>query len=283
LTKPPADSAPPAASPPIRTLAEVVENRAEGGADHRPVLAVAGWPGAGPGQFAMLSAGARTAVERSDPLLPRPMAIYRGHAPGGRAPAAVDILYKVTGRGTALLAEALPGQRVGLVGPLGRGFAPLPETGRAVLVGGGTGIASLFELAARHATDREVVVVLGARTASDLMGVADFEKLPVTLRVATEDGSAGTPGRVTDVLGPLLEDGGASAVYACGPTPMMRACADLAAGAGARCTVSLENNMACGYGVCLGCAVPLAAGGYSLVCRAGPVYDADDVAWAGLP
>lgn len=276
---------PPEIGLPIRTLAEVLENRAEGAANHRLALAVDGWPGAAPGQFAMLSAGARTSVERSDPLLPRPMAIYRGHGPAASGPATVEILYKAMGRGTRLLAETLPGQRVGLVGPLGSAFPPIPAGARAVLVGGGTGIASLYELAARGARASDVLVALGARTAADLMGVADFEALGVDLRIATEDGSAGTRGRVTEVLAPLLAltEAEAPTVYACGPTPMMRACAAMTAEVGGRCIVSLENNMACGFGVCLGCAVPKAEGGYSLLCRAGPVYDARDVAWAGLP
>jgi dihydroorotate dehydrogenase electron transfer subunit len=271
---------------PIRARAEVIDNRGEGGDSYRITLSVPAWPGAAPGQFVMLSAGAQTAVRRTDPLLPRPMAVYRGHAaaPAGSA-ATIEVLYKATGRGTRLLAETLPGQRVGLVGPLGQPFPPVPEGGRAVLVGGGTGIASLYELAARGASVAEVVVALGARSARDLMGVADFAALGIDLRLATEDGSEGARGRVTGLLDPLLAGAEADAtwVYACGPTPMMRACADRAERAGARCIVSLENNMACGFGVCLGCAVPRAAGGYSLVCRAGPVYDAAEVDWTGLP
>jgi dihydroorotate dehydrogenase electron transfer subunit len=249
-------------------------------------LAIEGWPGAEPGQFLMISAGAVTAVDRTDPLLPRPMAIYRGHARVGSGSARIEVLYKASGRGTRLLAEALPGQRVRVVGPLGRSF-PLPAAStRAFLVGGGTGIASLFELAARAvAAQAPTRVLLGARTAADLMGVEDFRGLGVELDLATEDGSVGIHGRVTDALRPRLAEtsGRHTIVYACGPTPMMRACAELAAQSGARCIVSLENNMACGFGVCLGCAVPVVGGGFSLVCRAGPIYDAIDVVWQGLP
>ena len=102
--------------------------------------------------------------------------------------------------------------------------------------------------------------------------------------VTTEDGSRGLRGRVTDRLTELL---GASDArtrrYVCGPTPMMRACHDLAAEAGVDCFVSLENTMACGFGVCLGCAVPVRSGGYSLACRSGPVYPGEEVVWEGLP
>jgi dihydroorotate dehydrogenase electron transfer subunit len=265
---------------PLRADLEVLANRDEGGANRRLALRLpAPWPGFQPGQFLMLSPGAVGAARRDDPLLPRPMAIYREAEVAGAA--VLEVLYKVTGRGTALLSDARAGERVRVVGPLGRGFPP-PEAGaEALLVGGGTGIASLFELARQAAAGARVRVLLGARTAGDLMGRGDFERLGAGLDVATEDGSAGRRGLVTELLEASLHAG--AVVYACGPTPMMRRAAALARAAGVRAFVSLENAMACGFGVCLGCAVPCAAGGYALVCRAGPVFDADAVAWAGLP
>jgi dihydroorotate dehydrogenase electron transfer subunit len=267
---------------PIRALAEVVSLRDEGGENRRLVLRVEGWPGFDPGQFVMLSPGPRTAVPRTDPLLPRPMAVYR-ERPGSGA-AQIEILFKRLGRGTALLAESAPGQRVELVGPLGR---PFSEPGRAehpVLVAGGTGLASIYALASRlSARGRSVEVLLGARTAADLMGQRDFAELGVTLRTATEDGSRGHRGVVTELLAPALEAAGEARVYACGPTGMMRRCAEIAAARGRPCTVSLENPMACGFGVCLGCAAPLRAGGFALVCRDGPVFEASAVDWEGLP
>jgi dihydroorotate dehydrogenase electron transfer subunit len=266
---------------PIRTDARIVENRCEGGANWRLRLQVDGWCGFGPGQFVMLSPGSRTDVVRTDPLLPRPMAVYR--AEPSDAGAVVEILYKVSGRGTGLLADALPGQQVALVGPLGRSFE-LPAAGeRAILVAGGTGIASVYELAARARASAEVTVLLGARTRRDLMAVEDFKSLGIALRLATEDGSAGEQGLVTALLEAELATDDASRVYVCGPTPMMRRCAEISAAHGRPCVVSLENNMACGFGVCLGCAAPLAAGGYALVCRDGPMFDAEQVAWEGLP
>jgi len=265
----------------IRVDAEVRANADEGGPNRRLVLAVPGWPGAAPGQFAMLSPGPRGAAERLDPLLPRPMAVYRSASePGG---AAVEILYKVSGRGTRLLADTRPGERLRLVGPLGVGF-PLPAPGqRAVLVGGGTGVASLFELAAAARARGPVVVLLGARSAGDLMGRADFAALGVELRIATEDGTSGLRGLVTALLEEALSAPGDDLVYACGPTPMMRRAAAIAAARGRRCLVSLENRMACGFGVCLGCAVPRAGGGFALVCRDGPVLDAEAVRWEEAP
>ena len=266
----------------MRVDAEVIRNESDGLVNRRIVLSCPGFEGFDPGQFVMLSAGARTDVIRFDPLLPRPMAIYRAARFDGGAE--VEILYKVHGRGTELLAEARPGQRVRLVGPLGRGFE-LPQSGeRALLVGGGTGVASLYELAVRARVLGPVRVLLGARSASDLLGVGDFEALEeVDVEVATEDGTRGHAGRVTALLERALEAAGPARVYACGPTAMMRACAELASERMAPCVVSLENTMACGFGVCLGCAAPLTGEGFGLVCRRGPVFESHEIDWAGLP
>jgi len=262
---------------PIRVEAEVVGNRSEGRGSRRLVLRVDGWPGSLPGQFVMLSPGALPAASRSDPLLPRPMAVYRVWGQDGGAD--VEILYKITGRGTALLAQATPGERVRLVGPLGRGF-PEPEPGhRVLLVGGGTGTASLYELAGRASRVAPVSVLLGARSRDDLMAVEDFKDLGVDLHLVTEDGSTAERGLVTEPLVALLDGDPGAVVYACGPTPMMRRCAELAVERSRPCWVSLENPMACGFGVCLGCAVPRKQGGFALVCRDGPVFDAAAVLW----
>jgi dihydroorotate dehydrogenase electron transfer subunit len=276
------------AAGPVRVRAKVVANRAEG-RSFRLVLRTPRWPGFEPGQFLMLSPGPVGEVTRLDPLLPRPMAVYRAAAIAGGA-ADVEVLYKVSGRGTRLLAGAAPGDEIGLVGPLGRGFGtdpgPTPGARRALLVGGGTGIASLYELAARLASPaegaaRDVRVLLGARTGDDAMGIDDFDGLGVRLELATEDGSRGERGLVTALLERALREGPA-VVYACGPTSMMRRAAELAAATGQRCLVSLENPMACGFGVCLGCAAPRVDGGFSLVCRDGPVFDAAAIAWEKL-
>jgi len=266
---------------PIRVAAKVVALRDEGGANRRLTLHVEGWPGFEPGQFVMLSPGPLGEVTRSDPLLPRPMAVYRQERADGGA--RVEILFKRHGRGTALLAGCLPGQRVRLLGPLGRPFPAPVEGERAVLVAGGTGIASILELASRLAArGRAVQVLLGARSASDLMGEADFEALGIPLEIATEDGSRGRRALVTELLEAALLDPAPARVYACGPTPMMRRAAEIAAAHGRRCVVSLENPMACGFGVCLGCAAPLRRGGFALVCRDGPVFDAAEIDWEGL-
>jgi dihydroorotate dehydrogenase electron transfer subunit len=195
------------------------------------------------------------------------MAVYRGDADG------LEFRFKVVGRGTRILSELPSGATVGVVGPLGNGFPDPPEG--SVLVGGGTGIASLYELAASEPAS--VRVLLGGRTRDDVMGLEDFEALGVDLQVATEDGSAGHKGLVTELLRPEPDQ----TVIACGPTGMMRKVAELARSAGARCLVSLESPMACGFGICLGCAVPTRSG-FRYVCTGGPVFDADELRWEEL-
>lgn len=242
----------------IRAIAEVLSAGPGGIA-----LRVPEWPGHQPGQFVMLSLDP-WGVHR-DPVLGRPMAIYRGDAEG------LEFRFKVVGRGTRILSTLWPRAAVGLVGPLGNGFPAAPP--RSLLVGGGTGIASLYELAAR-APASSVRVLLGGRTRDEVMGLADFEKLGVDLRVATEDGSAGYRGMVTDLLDPERGE----TVFACGPAAMMRVAAARAREAGARCWVSLETPMACGFGICLGCAVRTREG-FRYVCTHGPVFDAEVLPW----
>jgi dihydroorotate dehydrogenase electron transfer subunit len=204
---------------------------------------------------------------RRDPLLPRPMAIYR------REGDILEFRFKVVGRGTAALAGSLCGAPLAVVGPLGNGFE-LPS-GDCVLVGGGTGIASLYELAKQ--APGPVQVALGGRSRADVLGLGDFEALPVDLRVATEDGSAGRRGLVSE----LLELRAEHEVLACGPPAMLARVHELARAAGARCLVSLESPMACGFGICLGCVVPT-RDGLRYVCTHGPVFDARTLDWGAL-
>jgi len=228
----------------------------------RVLVDVPDWPGHRPGQFAML--GLDPSLTHRDPLLPRPMAIYRVFA--GK----LEFRFKVVGRGTRILSELARGAPLSVLGPLGNGF-PTPAPGDW-LVGGGTGIASLYELARDAA--RGVRVRLGGRSRADILGLDDFEKLGCDLAVATDDGSHGTRGFVTELVTPRAGE----TVFACGPDGMMRRAHQLASAAGARCQVSLENTMACGYGVCLGCAVHTQAG-FRYVCTHGPVFASDALGW----
>lgn len=224
-----------------------------------------------PGQFVMATCGSTL-----DPLLRRPFSIHR--CPGDGS---LHLLIKIVGKGSRLLATLAPGASVDLLGPLGKGFAWQPAI-PSCLVGGGVGIAPLLFLAeqrARHHADSlPPHVFLGAQTADDVRQLAkEFGALGCPVTVATDDGSLGHHGLITEPLQQELPR--FRQAYVCGPTAMMAVTADLCAAAGIACTVSLEAHMACGLGACLGCTVHGAAGGYLHVCKHGPVMPAEEVAW----
>ena len=235
-----------------------------------------------PAQFFMIG------VPGSDVLLRRPFSVCG--LPGtfdDRPAGAVQILYRVFGRGTALLASLGPGARVQVLGPLGRGFA-MPESSDAkiVLVAGGIGSAPFPAfLADLHRAGRRATMIYGARTAGDLPLLEWFRERCDGVAVTTDDGSLGERGVVTGPLGELLRgpDRGRLHLYACGPSPMLKAVARAALEARVTCDLSLEAPMACGFGVCLGCVVPTRRDGgevrYERVCVEGPVMRAERMAW----
>jgi dihydroorotate dehydrogenase electron transfer subunit len=227
-----------------------------------------------PGQFVMIQIGSG-----KDPLLRRPFSIHQTASSEGT----LQILFKVVGRGTELLAHAKVGEQLSLLGPLGKGFV-LGEPGKACLVGGGMGIAPMLFLASRfqQQSKKGVVpkVILGARNSEELLPlIGDFEALGLEVLAATDDGSLGHHGLVTDVL-KSINLGPDFTVYSCGPRPMLAAIHHLCLKENIRCQVSVESVMACGMGACLGCAVPLKAGGYAHACSDGPVFEAGELLWS---
>lgn len=251
--------------------------------------------GCRPGHFVMISV-----ADSIDPLLRRPMAVYRVLRDDDGAARGFTMLVEVVGRGTALLEQKQPGDRVQLLGPLGVPFT-LPaadeKTGEHLLVMGGVGSAP-FPLLAEEllARGHRVRAFVGARTAEALLCVEDFEELGVPVEVSTDDGSAGFDGFVVGPLQRYLEandkanDVPEAVLYACGPTPMMRAVHDIAVARRLPLQVSFEAPMACGIGVCLSCVVPIhdeageggeAGGGWTFVrcCREGPVFDSRRLVW----
>ena len=224
-----------------------------------------------PGQFVMVTCG-----HSLDPLLRRPFSIHQIAATGS-----LQLLFKVIGRGTKLLSEARPGDLIDLLGPLGQGFRPRKES-PVCLVGGGIGIAPLLFLAKTFLHQSLVsdacVVLLGSRTGGELQQLAaEFSQLGFPVQTATDDGSLGHHGLITDLLPPHLSQ--IRKVYTCGPSPMMATVAGLCREAAVPCEASLEAYMACGLGACLGCAIHGATGGYKHVCKHGPVFNAEEIAW----
>ena len=218
-------------------------------------------PAPEPGQFAMLAAAERWgggADER--PFLPRAFSVARRHADG-----TLDFLLEDVGPGTNRLAELGCGDDVWLLGPLGRGFAPPRAERRPVLVGGGVGIAPLAIL--QDALGPSARTLLGFRDAAHAEGAALLQHP----RLATDDGSVGHHGLVTELLAAELREAAAE-VYACGPPPMLEAVRALCAEHDVPAQLALESGMACGFGACFGCVVPT-RDGYVRLCVDGPVLD----------
>jgi dihydroorotate dehydrogenase electron transfer subunit len=229
------------------------------------VLSVAdpGGPAPDPGQFAMLAAAERWGGGTDErPFLPRAFSVARRHDDG-----TLDFVLEAVGPGTERLAELDAGDEAWLLGPLGRGFRPPRDGRRPILVGGGIGIAPLAIL--QDVLGASALVLLGFRDAAHAEGAALLREP----RVATDDGSVGHHGFVTELL--AAEIAGAD-VYACGPPPMLEAVRALCAEHDVPAQLALESGMACGFGACFGCVVPT-RNGYVRLCVDGPVLEAADL------
>jgi len=229
---------------------------------------------ASPGQFVMLAMN-----DSIDPFLRRPFGIAGIDRDGG----AIRLIYQVVGRGTGDMSGWEPGRRIDLLGPLGNGFTWDERLRRAILVGGGMGIAPLLPLAeALRACDVEVDVFIGARSMDLLLGQDTFSKYGCQVHFATEDGSGGVTGFVTLPLEEHLRKHVSVApmctLFACGPTPLLKAVAGLCDTYKIEAQLSLEERMGCGFGACMGCSVQvMPAEGAAVnkrVCCEGPVFSA---------
>ena len=267
----------------VRELCEVLERRRAGAYQALTVVAPRIAEAARPGQFVHVLAG----NDRSFPLR-RPFSIHRVERPGA-ALGTVEIVFDVVGAGTRALAGLRPHDVVDVLGPLGRPITLPEEPVGCVLAGGGYGTAPLFFLAGELRARRcRVDFAIGAATAARLLDAMEAKRLGHSLTVTTDDGSAGRRGLVTDPLPDLLARTGAGRVYACGPMPMLAAVSRVAAAAGVPCQVAVEEQMACGTGICFSCVVPVrpegSPGGSRMArsCLEGPVFDGTAIAWAEL-
>jgi dihydroorotate dehydrogenase electron transfer subunit len=212
-----------------------------------------------------------------DPLLPRAFSLLSA-GPGDTA----EILAKTVGRGTALLERALPGAELDVLGPLGNSF---PESGPDtvdLLVAGGVGLPPLYmqgAVAASRGQVGQLEMIYGGRRAVDLVLLSEMQAMRLPLFLTTESGEVGHAGLVTKALEARLDHhrGKSVRILSCGPNPMLWAVARIARERGVPCFLSLEEQMACGIGVCLGCAIPARSRPYRYVCSNGPVFDAADV------
>lgn len=225
-----------------------------------------------PGQFVMIRTG-----RGKDPLLRRPFSIHQTSTNN-----TIQIYFKVVGRGTDILARVRDGENISVFGPLGRGYKIVKDA-PAVLVGGGLGIAPLLFLAKEISRQKksadEDLILLGARDKSEIEPLMnDFQKFGLRVLTATDDGSLGHHGFITELL--QQHDLPANTVvYSCGPEPMMAGVSAICKQHGYACQVSVESVMACGMGACLGCTRPAKNGTYTHVCIHGPVYNAEELVW----
>jgi dihydroorotate dehydrogenase electron transfer subunit len=239
-----------------------------------------------PGQFLMLRL-----ADTTDPLLGRPFALYDTYLDNTGKPAGVDVVYLVIGKMTARLAALRAGDVVEVWGPLGNGFLPLDGLQDVALVAGGIGqtpfLAHVRDLLGRRGYSgdppkrrvQRVSLYYGVRTAELAAGVEDFRKLGATVHLASDDGTLGFKGFVTQLLATQPKP---QHIVGCGPEPMMKALARLASDWKVSCHLSLETPMACGVGICFSCVtrVKTAEGwDYRRTCVEGPVFDAACLAW----
>lgn len=223
-----------------------------------------------PGQFVMVKC-----TSQNDPLLRRPFSIYNTSIDGS-----FQILYKIIGRGTELLSIFKEGQKLDILGPLGKGFDLNEPEDPFCLVGGGIGIAPLYLFAKKYQSvhGNDNIVLLGAASGNELIELNNnFLDLGLEVYCATDDGSFGHHGFVTDLFTRLSPS--VKKVFTCGPFPMMKIVAQHCLTHSMACQVSLETHMACGLGACLGCAVHGNDGSYRHVCKHGPVFNAQEVSW----
>ncbi len=225
-----------------------------------------------------------------DPLLKRPFSIHR----------IVDndfqLLYKVVGKGTYILSKKKPGDILDVIGPLGNGFPVNKTQNNIILVAGGLGIAPIFALAEKLIPPipplkkgefqspplGKPVLFYGARTKKELLCTEDLKSIGISTVISTDDGSFGHKGSITDILKKhlsrypsLVTD---SVLFACGPKPMLKSLSSLSRKNKIKGYITLEENMACGLGACLGCVINT-KNGFKCVCKDGPVFSIDEIIW----
>jgi len=223
-----------------------------------------------PGQFLQIQIESKT----TDPLLRRPFSI------AGFSRNRIIVFYQVKGKGTALLGRLQTGDNLSFLGPLGKPYPIVP--GPKIIMAGGLGAAGLLFLAKNLSVDsnsEKPVVILGCKTKKDLFFFRDFQNLGIPTYCATEDGSFGFSGLATSLLSQKIKEQSKKGVlYACGPNPMLAVASKIVKKYGWSAYFSMETMMACGTGLCRGCAVTT-RNGYRLACVDGPVFPAEEILW----
>lgn len=230
-----------------------------------------------PGQFIHIKVS-----ETLVPFFRRPFSVYR-------AKKSVEVLYEAIGVGTKTLSTRKPGEYLDILGPLGNSFSlPPKETRQVVMIGGGIGVAPFLMLSdhivgawravgARHAVPLpELILLYGGRTKGHVYDMKEFKKNGCKVYIATDDGSVGAKGRVSELFSKINADIKTTKLYTCGPRPMMRTVKEFSEKHNLPCAASCEEMMACGLGACLGCSIRTTKG-YKTTCYDGPVFDIREV------
>ncbi|MDP3112264.1 MAG: dihydroorotate dehydrogenase electron transfer subunit [Thermodesulfovibrionales bacterium] len=288
--------------------AEIIENSPVNKSHNLLILSSSGISkNSAPGQFYMIET-----ASSYDPLLKRPFSIFRNNPPSppfsalrrirrgeskggmGGFSNRLHFLYRIKGKGTEKMRQMKNGASVSVLGPLGNGY-PLPGKNLTpILIAGGIGIASLFPLAEK--LGKNAYLFYGGRTKEELLMLDELKGMVKELIISTNDGSAGEKGTVVDVLKNFLAQRSALSaqhlLYACGPSPMLEAVSRLATEKGIKGYISMEENMACGVGACLGCTVKVRSQKsevrskrltpeftYKRVCKEGPVFPIEEIVW----
>lgn len=217
--------------------------------------------------------------DQTEPFLRRPISIYNLDRENG----ILEFIFQVKGKGTKILAQREVGSQIDIVGPIGYGTFQYENYENIAIIGGGIGVFPLYELAkcAKQA-NKNVTTYLGFRSKDFVVLENEFKEVSNKVVLTTDDGSYAEKGFAINYLEKDIEEGKIDSIYACGPLPMLKAVQKLAIEKDIPCQISLEEKMACGLGVCLGCAVKTAKSSkespeYWHVCKAGPVFNAKDV------
>lgn len=259
---------------------EVISNKKVGAYHHITLAAPAIAEHAKPGNFVGISIGDM----RSSMLLRRSFAIYQT-VPRGPFGGTLEIIVAPHGAGSTWITQRAPHEKLDVVGPLGNAFKIPKDPVRALLVGGGYGSAPLFSLAETlRQKNSRVEMAIGAASADRIFAPVEGKRSVHSLMIATEDGSMGTKGRVTDLFDNSLS--AIDIVYACGPMAMLKALSDIGARAGVLVQCAVEESMACGIGLCMTCVLPVRDkdGVVKMLrsCIEGPIFDGSAVQWDGI-
>ena len=222
-----------------------------------------------PGQFLEIRVN-----DDIEPFLRRPISIYKIDKEKNQ----LEFIFQVKGKGTKILAQKQIGDKISVIGPLGKGSFKWENCKKIAIIGGGIGIFPLYELARQASQNANIVTYLGFRSKDFVVLEEEFSKVSDKLVITTDDGSYKENGFAIDFLKKDCEKDKPDCIFACGPLPMLKAVRDFAIENQIPAQVSLEERMGCGIGICLGCAVKnKKTDGYEHVCKDGPVFNVNDV------